>query len=353
MTRKLVVTLTLGVSVLCMLACRRRGAARPPSRSAASSCGSAAQQEQTAPNSAAIAEALGDLHWGMEPQRGPPVLREQDPRALPASGSRRRPGTIEEDRIRHEMDDEIRRLRESYVRFDGDRTGWDLSFLRGEFTHGNRESMLVYRDENSQNFYFFIQGRLWKWYKAFDASRLPRARASTSSRRRCRAASAPRPSARARWSRADPQQHWLEWQDPTTRLRAIDQTRFYGFYCLVFEDKWHAVAPRSAPNPHDRLVRPSRGHALVDSVTLPEGGEENVADGNADIVDRITGHIRRRPARGEGDTATARTAGGRRRSSGPSSEPSHDSGHSSSGSSDRTSISRTSDALTRCTNPPR
>ena len=53
--------------------------------------------------------------------------------------------------------------------FRGTSTGWDVSFLRGEFTHGNDESMLVMRDENSQNFYFFFGGKLWKWYKAFDA----------------------------------------------------------------------------------------------------------------------------------------------------------------------------------------
>ena len=31
-----------------------------------------------------------------------------------------------------------------------------VSFLKGEFTHGNGESMFVVRDKNSQNFYFFI-----------------------------------------------------------------------------------------------------------------------------------------------------------------------------------------------------
>ena len=48
-----------------------------------------------------------------------------------------------------------------------------MSFLKGEFTHGNDEAMIVVRDGNSQNFYFFIGGKLWKWYKAFDASVFP------------------------------------------------------------------------------------------------------------------------------------------------------------------------------------
>ncbi len=334
MTRKLVVSLTLGVSLLCMLAVsveaqRGRRHGRRHRR------GHAAQQEQTPPDSAAIAEALGELHWGMEPREVHQFfvnkIHERFRERLTKA-----PGTIEEDRIRHEMDGEVRRLRESYVRFDGDRTGWDLSFLRSEFTHGNRESMLVYRDENSQNFYFFIQGRLWKWFKAFDAS-VFRGQSFDQFAQAVQGRFGPAADRTGTLVDGGPTQHWLEWQDPTTRLRAVDQTRFYGFYCLVFEDRATLSRLDQLRN-HTIPSQTEQGHALVDSVTLPEGSEENVADGNADIVDRITGHIRRRPARGEGNTATSSNGGGAS-SSGPSSEPSHDSGHSSSGSSDPLDLS--------------
>ncbi|MCA9606354.1 MAG: hypothetical protein KC619_12195, partial [Myxococcales bacterium] len=135
MKRNTVISLTVLASALCLLAVsvdaqrgrrgrRRGGAAATPA-------------QQAAPQSAAIAESLGELRWGMEPQQVHAYFRTQientyRPRLAKA------PGTIEEDRIRREMSDEIRRLRESYVRFEGTRTGWDLSFLRGEFTHGNR-----------------------------------------------------------------------------------------------------------------------------------------------------------------------------------------------------------------------
>jgi len=69
--------------------------------------------------------------------------------------------------------EEVDAIRKGAVEFDGRSTGWDVSFLKGEFSQGNDESMIVVRDVNSQNFYFFIGGKLWKWYKAFDAAVFP------------------------------------------------------------------------------------------------------------------------------------------------------------------------------------
>jgi hypothetical protein len=286
MRSKLAITLTICATLLCMLAVsveaqRGRRARRVRGQRAAPA-------QQAAPQSAAIAEALGDLRWGMEPRQVHEYfatkIRERYRERLTKA-----PGTIEEDRIRAEQDNAIRALRESYVRFTGDRTGWDLSYLRGEFTHGNRESMLVYRDENSQNFYFFIGGRLWKWYKAFDASvfqgRSFDQFAEAIQGRFGRAA-----ERSGRLIENGPEQQWLEWQDRTTRLRAVDQTRFYGFYCLVFEDK--ETLDRLATLRTNTIAEPgSQAHALVESITVPNAEGDN--DDHADIADRISGSNRR------------------------------------------------------------
>lgn len=317
MRRKSVVTLTLVATALCMLAVGveaqrgRRAARRQP-----------AAQEQAAPRSAAIAPALGDLRWGMEPRAVHDYFRDKIRETYRVRLSKA-PGTIEEDRIRHEMDEELRRLRESYVRFDGERTGWDLSFLRGEFTHGNRESMLVYRDENSQNFYFFIQGRLWKWYKAFDAE-VFQGQSFQQFAEAVQGRFGPAVERTGRLVPNGPEQHWLEWQDDSTRLRAIDQTRFYGFYCLVFEDK-DTLRRLDSLRTNTIDTTAQQGHSLVDSVTLPEGGEVESDDSHADIVDRITGNIRRRPEEAE-EGASARGRQGSQRSGGRSaSTPASDS----------------------------
>jgi hypothetical protein len=94
----------------------------------------------------------------------------------------------------------------------------------------------VVKDFNSQNFYFFIDGKLWKWYKALDSKVFGgkgyNAFASALQRKFGEAKQIEGelvPGAEKR--------KWLEWEDRKTRLRAIDQTSFYGFFCLVFEEK--------------------------------------------------------------------------------------------------------------------
>ena len=286
-----VITLTGLACLLCLFAVTvdaQRGRSRRRR-------GQRAATPAAAPRSAAIAEALGELSWGMEPRAVHSHFSTQITEDYRVRLSKA-PGAIEEDRIRREQSDAIRRLRESYVRFTGTRTGWDLSFLRGEFTHGNEESMLVYRDENSQNFYFFIGGRLWKWYKAFDAN-VFEGRSFEEFAAAVQGRFGEAADRSGRLTPEGPQQRWLEWQDANTRLRAIDQTRFYGFYCLVFEDK-------STLNRLDTLrantveAGNTGGHALVESVMIPDDGETG-GDSNADIADRITGNIRRRPERPE------------------------------------------------------
>ena len=264
--------------------------------------GRPAAAPQEAPVSEAISPAMGALHWGMTKaevltQFQTQIRERYRPQLAKAAGA------IEEDRLRAEMGDELRRLRESEVCFRGEHTGWDASFIRDEFTHNNNECLLVNNDGNSQNFYFFINSKLWKWYKAFNAEVFQGqnfAQFSTALQARYgRSRQGTGELVPGRGSR-----QWLEWQDATTRLRAIDQTHFYGFFCLVFEEKETvanlATLRRNAPPARDGR------HALVDAVTSGEGETAN-PDANPDIVDRITGNIRNR----QDAPAPAGTAAGR------------------------------------------
>src|SRR5204862_1725329 len=95
------------------------------------------------------------------------------------------------------------------------------------------------------------------------------------------------------------ERHWLEWQDDATRLRAIDLTRFYGFYCLVFEEK--ATVNRLAELRVNHPTKNTGGHALVNAIV--NDNTDHAADDNADIADRLTGHIRHRTDAAEGGAA--------------------------------------------------
>lgn len=239
-----------------------------------------------APTSEHIVEALGTLRWGMTKDEvlASFVSKIQEEYRLPLAKS---PDAIQEDRVRAEMNEKIRRIAESYVVFDERSTTWDVSFLKDEYTHRNGESMLVRQEADAQDFYFFFNGRLWKWFKAFDNS-------SFAGQSFTQFAEAIQGRFGAAQEKTGPlldggeNRHWLEWQDETTRLRAVDLTQFYGFYCMVFEEK--ATVARLSEL---RVNRPAsrQNRSLLDQVLATPPSS---TDGNADIVDRLTGKIRNR-----------------------------------------------------------
>lgn len=194
------------------------------------------------------------------------------------------------DQMRHEFRTKVRRIRDSFVEFNGRTSGHDTGFLRDEFSHRNEESMVRVRGDNADDYYFFIQGRLWKWYRAFDSSVFAGADFEQFSAALSNRFGAPGRSRTARIIQGGDERTWLEWQDADTRLRALDNNQFYGFYCLVFEHKDTLenleTLRRNPPQRRDR------GHALVDAVT--RGDEDTSSDSNSNIADRITGNIRRR-----------------------------------------------------------
>ena len=193
---------------------------------------------------------------------------------------------VEEDRLRQEAKTEVDAIKKGYVEFDGKSSGWNVSFLKGEFTHGNDEAMIVVRDGNSQNFYFFIGGKLWKWYKAFDAAVFPAGNFGTFAQGVQRRFG-PAKDVSAEIRQGEGERHWLEWQDKQTRLRAIDLTDFYGFYSLVFEDKGTVDKLATLRTTKEEVA--DKKHAMVESVTSERS---NVNDDAPDVVDRITGRTR-------------------------------------------------------------
>jgi hypothetical protein len=249
----------------------------------------AGKRAEAAPASAEIAKSLAEVRWGMSKDEVEKVFIEKIKLKYRPMIAKTK-DAVEEDRLRQVAKQELSRIREGYVEFDGQSTGWDVSFLKGEFTQGNDESMIVVRDENSQNFYFFIGGKLWKWYKAFDASVFPANNfASFAGAVQRKFGSAKEAKGELRSGAGERQ--WLEWQDDKTRLRAVDETDFYGFYSLVFEAKDTLGNLAKLRTKDDSKA--DKKHALVEAVTSDTTAAED-ADDSANVVDRLTGKIRQR-----------------------------------------------------------
>jgi len=138
---------------------------------------------------------------------------------------------VRQDALYREANEAFRRIKDGFVSFDGHKTGWDASSIAEEFRHGTDETMLVVDDARARDLYFFIHGRLWKWYRELKSSP---ARGSFDDVAellqdqfgKTREQATPR-------SQGGPAYRSLTWSDDKTRVTAL----FRGAEtCLVFED---------------------------------------------------------------------------------------------------------------------
>lgn len=251
--------------------------------------------EDVAPMSTRIEQELQPLRWGVTHAQVIEYFRQRirgefAPRA-------KNLGQIELFRLNSERDAQIRRIEQTYVEFDGAQPhrAWDQSHIGEEYTHNNNESMLVYADaQGNREFFFFINDHLWKRARerrlvgvtsSFDQFADQLDALFGTGRRRM--------NGRRLES--------VDWRDDTTHLRVHDQRTFYDLFLFVYEDSATlgnlATLRRNVPTKNVRA-------AAQGDRAQPEVGNVS-ADPNADIVDRITGKIRRVQGADAGAAAAA------------------------------------------------
>lgn len=262
---------------------------RPPRRPPA-----AAAPAETPP-SPRIAQELGRLAWGMTHEQVLDFYRTNIRAAY--QPRMKNQGQIEQYRLSEARDQEIRRLEQSYVNFDGapDHRRWDTSFIGEEYTHNNNESMLVYEDaRGNREFMMFINDHLWKRVQARNTNGRTIDLASFSTQLEGVFGPGRRVMNGTRLST-------IEWHDEHTKLHVIDGTMFYNVFCLAYEDLGTlaqlATLRRNAP------VKVARISHTNDSLEAEAG--RTTGDPSPDIVDRITGKMRRVQASDAGVAAAA------------------------------------------------
>ena len=235
------------------------------------------------PISPRIAQELGTLRWGINHEQVLEYFR-QTIRASYAPRMRNL-GQVEQYRLVERRDAEVRVVERTYVEFDGTpaRRRWDTSFIGDEYTHNNNEAMLVYEDNRgNREFFFFINDRLWKRVQARNTAgaHINLDDFTTQLETIFGAGRRVMDGARLRT---------VEWRDDTTRLHIVDATTFYNAFCLIYEES--ATVAQLPTLRRNVTARPTRT-AVAATPSTPETGH-TTGDAHADIVDRITGKIRR------------------------------------------------------------
>jgi hypothetical protein len=160
--------------------------------------------------SGSIAGALGNLRWGMNDREVKSALKAK---AKGAAGS----------------------LDSSYVEFNGKASRYDNTPIGEEYTHGNEEALLSYKDsDGSENYYFLIGGQLWKWVKLYPASAFGANYGKFSATVQKKFGTGHEKEGEVNQG-SGARYKFIEFLDRNTRLRAVDKTASTGKYALMFE----------------------------------------------------------------------------------------------------------------------
>jgi hypothetical protein len=228
----------------------------------------------------------GSFKWQMSPEEVMAVVKASIEKKYQAriEGSAQDPG--KQQRIRDEMDKEVAAVKKSYAKFEGQKTGLDVSIVGPEFQQNTGEAVLLAKEDLWTRYFFFFENGLYKMFLAFNKDAIEGKSFRDFGK-----------GMETKYGRAkevyrderikDGMRHVLdhyEWVAKGDRLRLIDRSEFYGVYCLVLSDgntQMRADEKRKYTNP----TQPS-GDALVEAVTAKDNNDR---DANDNIIDRITG----------------------------------------------------------------
>jgi hypothetical protein len=228
----------------------------------------------------------GVFKWQMSPEEVMGLVRDaiQKKYQPRIEGAAQDPG--KQQRIRDEMEKELQTVKKSYTKFEGQKTGLDVSIVGPEFQQNTGEAVLVAKEDIWTRYFFFFENGLYKMFLAFNKDAIGGKTFQEFGK-----------SMEAKYGHAKEVyrdekvmggiKHILdhyEWIAGGDKLRLIDRSEFYGVYCLVLADSGTQVRAnemRMVVNPYQPT-----GDALFEAVTAKDSNDR---DANDNIIDRITG----------------------------------------------------------------
>jgi len=288
-------SLSLGVAVAVAGISRHAGAAK-----GAKGGGGAAPAASSAEVNKLKAVRLGDpkagtFKWGMKPEEVMAQARTSVEAKYEARVDKARQDPGLQQRIRDEMQRELTAVKKSYTKFEGQKSGWDVSIIGPEFQQNTAEAVLVTKEDVWTRYFFFFEDGLYKMFLAFNKDAIGGKtfqEFGKSMEAKYGHAKEVYRDDKTRGGVVHKLDHY-EWSaGGGDRLRLIDRSEFYGVYCLVLYDgsvQDRVVDRRKAVNPGE-----VKRDELVDSVTGNHAKEKG-ADIDDDIIDRVVGHETKKP----------------------------------------------------------
>lgn len=237
-------------------------------------------------SSEALGQLMGPFNFGMSKTKVLKVLsRQLDERFQ--DKIKDTSDIAEQDKLRRAKKTMLKKVKSSYVSFEGKKTGWDVSIVDDQFGHKTGESMLVYWENNAdgndqRRFFFFHEGNLFKMYIALNSSMLPAEQRSFDFFKSLmvkRYGPGKLVTRKKRSGEVIPV--LVDWAAPKYHVQAIDKVSFYGSFCLMIADPSVEASVMVA---RDEVKQVKSGNAVIDSML--EGDEAPPSlDNNKNALD--------------------------------------------------------------------
>lgn len=234
---------------------------------------------------AQIDSVLGDIQWGDSPSEVVEKLRASALAEL-QDDARLRNDRVAMQRARQRTLDQMRRIEDSLTPLRGERTGFEVSVVGGEFTSDNNESLLRVRDDIAQRYYFFVDDGLYKLVVAYDQDYIANVGFETFLSQATQRYGEPSATEYGR-VRGEHVLAQASWRDGRSSLEINDRREFFGTFTMTFAD----LRTINRLTQENRAVGGSQTDDSEVSDRVRALTDMSATDPNADVVDSLIGSV--------------------------------------------------------------
>lgn len=233
-----------------------------------------------------LARVLGDIEWGDSKVKVLEKLKAQRMETL-TKDKKLRKDPRKMQYARKKAIDWHKGVEDSYVRFNGKRTGYEASIVQTHYTDRNGESMLRARDKVAQRFFFFMDGQFYKLVVAYDHDYLKGVGFESFAAQAARTYGRPVSTEYAELM-GDEELVKVTWQDKANLLDIENYQEFFGTYAMVFTDRKRVERLQASKRNFggSDKVNDESISGEVAALTNNDGGDKN-----QDVVDSIVGDV--------------------------------------------------------------
>lgn len=227
----------------------------------------------------ALAEKFAGFKFGMTKDEVLGVLQKQINERFEAQ-IKATTDIATQDRLRKEKKAELSRIAQTYVDFNGKKTGWDVSIIEAEFAHNTGESMMErWENDNGKNqrrFFFFYNQKLWKMYISLDVSIIPEEKRTFETFKTVM---------QNQYGKGAVDGGTIYWRAGDFDVRAVDRLKDYGALGLVLENPKVRNEVMALRDQHKAPVKETS--PVIKAIVDTENKDKPDVKSNANAVDSV------------------------------------------------------------------